>query len=64
MVTDSLHAAGLGRAWATSHLGALRPRVRIFGGRAPDGSLHNDMYVFDLDEEQWSIPQVKHAECC
>ena len=29
----------------------------IFGGRGPQGELLNDLYVFDMDDEQWTMPQ-------
>jgi len=30
----------------------------IFGGRAEDGSLLNDLWCFDMEEEAWNKPQI------
>lgn len=34
------------------------PSFWIFGGRDNDGELLNDLYVFDMEGEQWNIPSV------
>ena len=43
-----------------NHSMTQRPRTSsfwIFGGRGAEGQLLNDLYVFDMEEEQWSQPQ-------
>jgi len=67
--------AGDGFTARCNHSMCFRPRSAsfwIFGGRDADGILLNDLHVFDMDEEQWSVPQClgqapvpreNHAAC-
>lgn len=49
--------------WVTLSLSVLPPRLPDTGGESRDGTVLNDLHMWDMEEQRWS-GEIKRLWCC